>query len=99
MFLRWTNERPISPSLDISFRSKVAVDGGDSYFRAIYKFDKYCVTDSPVLKFTTISTKNMVSDRQLKAIHRVLRSSLKKLIATGKIIKLATNSRSMQRSQ
>lgn len=57
------------------------------------------MSNSPVLKFTTISIKNMVSDRQLKAIQRVLRSSLKKLIATGKMIKLATNNRSIHRSQ
>ena len=53
----------------------------------------------PVLKLTTISMRNMVSDRQLKAIHRVERSSLKKEIATGKIIKLATSKSSMHRSQ
>ena len=54
---------------------------------------------SPVLKFTTMSMRKMVSERQLKAIHLVLRSSLKKEIATGKMMRLATRSSSMQRSQ
>lgn len=53
----------------------------------------------PVLKLTTISIKKIVSLRQLKAIHRVLRSSLKNDIATGRIIRFATNNKSMQRSQ
>lgn len=53
----------------------------------------------PVRKLTTISIKNIVSLRQLNAIHLVLKSSLKKDIATGSIIKLATNSRSIHKSQ
>jgi hypothetical protein len=53
----------------------------------------------PVLKLTTISTRKMVSERQLKAIHLVERSSLKNEIATGKMMRLATNNRSMHRSQ
>ena len=53
----------------------------------------------PVLKLTTISTRKMVSERQLKAIQRVLRSSLKKEMATGRMIRLATRSSSMHRSQ
>lgn len=53
----------------------------------------------PVLKLTTISIRNMVSDRQLKAIQRVLRSSLKKEMATGRMIKFATRSSSMHKSQ
>lgn len=53
----------------------------------------------PVRKLTTISIKNIVSLRQLNAIHLVLKSSLKKDIATGSIIKLATNNSSIQRSQ
>lgn len=55
--------------------------------------------DLPVLKLTTMSMRNIVSERQLKAIHLVLRSSLKKLMATGRIIRFATSRRSMQRSQ
>lgn len=54
---------------------------------------------SPVLKLTTISIKKIVSLRQLKAIHLVLRSSLKNDIATGRIIRFATNNKSIQRSQ
>lgn len=53
----------------------------------------------PVRKLTTISIKNIVSLRQLNAIHLVLKSSLKKDIATGSIIKLATNNSSIHRSQ
>lgn len=53
----------------------------------------------PVLKLTTISIRNIVSERQLKAIHRVLKSSLKKLMATGKIIKFATKSNNIHKSQ
>ena len=41
----------------------------------------------------------MVSLRQLKAIHRVLRSSLKNEMATGRMIRLATNRNSMHKSQ
>lgn len=55
--------------------------------------------DLPVRKLTTISIKNIVSLRQLNAIHLVLKSSLKKDIATGSIIKLATNSSSIHKSQ
>lgn len=54
---------------------------------------------SPVLKFTTMSTRKIVSLKQLKAIHLVLRSSLKKDMATGRIIKLATSSSSIHKSQ
>lgn len=53
----------------------------------------------PVLKLTTISIKKIVSLKQLNAIHRVLKSSLKNDIATGRIIKLATNSSSIHKSQ
>lgn len=53
----------------------------------------------PVLKLTTISIRNIVSDKQLKAIQRVLKSSLKKLMATGKMIKLATRRSNMHKSQ
>lgn len=53
----------------------------------------------PVLKLTTMSTKNIVSLKQLKAIHLVLRSSLKKDMATGNIIRLATSNSNIHKSQ
>ena len=53
----------------------------------------------PVLKLTTMSMRKMVSDRQLNAIHRVDKSSLKKEMATGKTMRLATNSISIHKSQ
>ena len=59
----------------------------------------YFTTNLPVLKLTTISMRKMVSDRQLNAIHRVDKSSLKKEMATGKMMRLATSSKSMHKSQ
>ena len=53
----------------------------------------------PVLKLTTISMRKIVSDRQLNAIHLVERSSLKKDMATGRIMRLATSNSSIHRSQ
>lgn len=64
-----------------------------------YDNDSNNIVLLPVLKLTTISIKKMVSLKQLNAIHRVLKSSLKNDIATGRIIKLATNSRSIHKSQ
>lgn len=61
-----------------------------------------CVTFKlhlPVRKLTTISIRNIVSLKQLNAIHLVLKSSLKNDIATGSIIRLATKSNNIQRSQ
>ena len=46
-----------------------------------------------------MSNRNTVSDTQLNIIHLVDRSSLKKEMATGKIIRLATNNNNIQRSQ
>ena len=43
--------------------------------------------------------RNIVSDMQLKTTHRMERSSLKKEIATGRMIRFATSNRSIQRSQ
>lgn len=40
----------------------------------------------PVRKLTAMSIRKIVSERQLKAIQRILRSSLKKEMATGRII-------------
>lgn len=56
-------------------------------------------TDLPVLKLTTMSIRKMVSERQLKAIQRVLRSSLKNEMATGRMMRLATSSSNMHKSQ
>lgn len=53
----------------------------------------------PVLKLTTMSIRKIVSLRQLNAIHLVLRSSLKNDMATGKMIKLATSSNNIHKSQ
>ena len=53
----------------------------------------------PVLKLISMSKKKTVSDIQLKTIQCVLRSSLKKEIATGKIMRLAMRRTSMKRSQ
>jgi RNA polymerase-interacting CarD/CdnL/TRCF family regulator len=55
--------------------------------------------DLPVLKLTTISIRKMVSERQLKAIQRVLRSSLKNEMATGRMMRLATSRSNMHKSQ
>ena len=60
---------------------------------------KYFLGSLPVLKLTTISMRKMVSDRQLNATHRVERSSLKKEMATGRMIRLATSNNSMHKSQ
>ena len=46
-----------------------------------------------------MSIMKMVSLRQLKAIQRVLRSSLKNEMATGRMIKLATSRNNMHKSQ
>ena len=53
----------------------------------------------PVLKLMTISQRKMVSETTLKMILLVERSSLKKEMATGRMMRLATRSNSMQRSQ
>jgi len=58
-----------------------------------------CTTDLPVLKLTTMSIRKIVSERQLKAIQRVLRSSLKNEMATGRMMRLATSSSNIHRSQ
>lgn len=55
--------------------------------------------DLPVLKLITKSSKNTVSEMLLNTIHRVLKSSLKKDIATGRMIRLAINNISMNKSQ
>lgn len=55
--------------------------------------------NEPVRKLTTMSIMKMVSLRQLKAIQRILRSSLKKEMATGRMIKLATSRNSIPKSQ
>ena len=57
------------------------------------------VTTAPVLKLTTMSMRKMVSETQLNTTQRIERSSLKKEMATGKMIKLAISSSSMQMSQ
>lgn len=69
------------------------------YMNVLQNNKMFYIEKLPVLKFTTMSMRNIVSERQLKAIHRVLRSSLKKLMATGKIIKFATSNSNIQRSQ
>ena len=53
----------------------------------------------PVLKLRTISHKKMVSEMTLKMILLRERSSLKKEMATGRMIRLAMRRRSMQMSQ
>ena len=53
----------------------------------------------PVLKLTRMSRRKTVSERQLKAIHRAERSSLKNEIATGRTIRFATKKNNMHRSQ
>ena len=60
---------------------------------------KVCLKHSPVLKLTTMSMRKMVSETQLKITHLMERSSLKKEMATGSMIRLATRSNSMHRSQ
>lgn len=45
------------------------------------------------------STRNMVSETLLKTIQWVLRSSLKKEMATGRMIRLAINNNSINTSQ
>ena len=67
--------------------------------RSINYFDLTINNIVPVLKLTTMSMRKMVSDRQLNAIHRVDKSSLKKEMATGKTMRLATNSISIHKSQ
>ena len=54
---------------------------------------------SPVLKLMIRSSRKMVSDTLLKTIQRVLRSSLKKEMATGKMMRLAMSRMSMNKSQ
>ena len=53
----------------------------------------------PVLKLMTISQRKMVSETTLKMILLVERSSLKKEMATGRMMRLAMRRRSMQMSQ
>ena len=65
----------------------------------IAEVSKVCLKHSPVLKLTTMSMRKMVSETQLKITHRMERSSLKKEMATGRMIRLATRSNSMHRSQ
>ena len=65
----------------------------------IAEVSKVCLKHSPVLKLTTMSMRKMVSETQLKITHLMERSSLKKEIATGRMIRLATRSNSMHRSQ
>ena len=55
--------------------------------------------DKPVLKLMTISQRNIVSDKMLKMILLVERSSLKKEMATGRMMRFAMSSNSMQMSQ
>ena len=54
---------------------------------------------APVLKLNPMSMRKMVSETQLKTTHRMERSSLKKEMATGRMIRFATSSNSMHRSQ
>ena len=56
-------------------------------------------TSLPVLKLRTISHRKMVSEITLKTILPRERSSLKKEIATGRMMRLAMRRRSMQMSQ
>ena len=53
----------------------------------------------PVLKLNPMSMRKMVSETQLNTTQRIERSSLKKEMATGRMIRFATNSSSMHRSQ
>ena len=46
-----------------------------------------------------MSMRKMVSETQLNTTQRMERSSLKKEMATGRMIRFATNSSSMHRSQ
>ena len=57
------------------------------------------ISHKPVRKLMTMSRKKTVSDMQLKTIQCVLRSSLKKEMATGRMMRLAINRTSMNRSQ
>ena len=66
--------------------------------KSIYYFD-LTTNNIPVLKLTTISMRKIVSDKQLNAIHLVDKSSLKKEMATGRTMRLATNSISIHKSQ
>ena len=62
------------------------------YFRIRYTF-------IPVLKLITISQRKIVSEMTLKMIRVRERSSLKKEIATGRMMRLAMRRSSMQISQ
>ena len=53
----------------------------------------------PVRKLRTISQRNIVSEITLKMIRLRERSSLKKEIATGRMMRLAMRRRSIQMSQ
>ena len=57
------------------------------------------ISHKPVLKLMTMSRKKTVSDMPLKTIQCVLRSSLKKEMATGRMMRLAISKTSMNRSQ
>ena len=53
----------------------------------------------PVRKLMARSRRKTVSERELKTIHLVLKSSLKKEMATGKMMRLAISNTNMNRSQ
>ena len=53
----------------------------------------------PVLKLMMRSSRNTVSEMELNTIHRVLRSSLKNEMATGRMIRLAISRINMNKSQ
>lgn len=56
-------------------------------------------TSTPVLKFRTISRRNIPSDTLLKATHEGLMSSLKKAMATGRTNMFTVNKDRIIRSQ